>query len=223
MANRSQNARKHKFNENYFEQIDNNEKAYWFGFLMADGCVYKGSDKHSYRLQINLKASDIEQLEAFQRAIESNYSIQIKSLKNSDAAILKINSTKMCMDLINHGLTERKSLVCKFPDINEKYISSFILGYFDGDGCITNKNKNRWTFGIVGGEEMLRSIQSKLPVETYIYKIKHSEAVSLETSSHKNIYQLFKWLYNDASIFLQRKYNKFIEFENTYMSRLTEM
>ena len=31
--------KKYTVNENYFENIDNEEKAYWLGFLYADGYV----------------------------------------------------------------------------------------------------------------------------------------------------------------------------------------
>ena len=221
---RSQNARKHRYNEDYFKLIDSCEKAYWLGFIMADGCVYQGSDGKSFRLQINLKADDLEHLEKFQRAIGSDYKIQVKDYKKSRVAILKINSTKMCKDLIEHGVTPRKSLVCQFPKaITHRFYNAFIRGYFDGDGCITCKNEKKWTFGIVGGEDMLLEIQKRLPVETHIYKIKHSEAVSLEVSKHESIHGLFQWLYHAQHDYLERKYLKFIEFETLYMSRLVEM
>ena len=47
--------------------------------------------------------------------------------------------------------------------------------------------------------------------------------MSLETSCHASIYELYCWLYHGERSFLQRKYSKFVEFENLYMSRLAEM
>lgn len=38
-------SRKHHFNENYFKCIDSEDKAYWLGFLYADGNVSWGKDK----------------------------------------------------------------------------------------------------------------------------------------------------------------------------------
>ena len=96
----SQGARKNNLNHDFFESIDSEEKAYWLGFIMADGCVYKGSDGSSLRLQINLKGSDVEHLQKFQNAIGSSYKIQTKMIKTSNVCILKVNSTKMCQDLI---------------------------------------------------------------------------------------------------------------------------
>ena len=34
---------KHNLNKDYFKNIDNEEKAYWLGFIAADGCIYKMS------------------------------------------------------------------------------------------------------------------------------------------------------------------------------------
>lgn len=215
----SQGARKHNFNHDYFENIDTEEKAYWLGFIMADGCVYKGSDKYSLRLQINLKGDDKEHLEKFQKAIGSNYKIQLKDCKGSSVAILKINSTKMCNDLINLGVIQRKSIVCEYPNINEKYNKHFIRGYFDGDGCITSTDRNTrlsWKFSIVGGEGMLNSIKDKLPEDISIYDRKNQNVVYLETGSHERINNVMDWLYENSKTYLDRKYSKYKEFKSYY-------
>lgn len=205
----SQGARKHRFNESYFESINCEEKAYWLGFLMADGCIYAGTDGYSYRLQINLKLSDKCHLERFQEAIMSSYKIQEKYIRGSGVCLLKINSTQMCKDLISHGVTPRKSLVCSDPKLQKELIPHFIRGYFDGDGCITHDAKGRWTFSFAGGEKMLLFLQNELHCKTSIYKIKHSKTMSLEAGSKESLVYFYKYIYSDASIFLERKKKKY--------------
>ena len=49
--------RKYALNEAFFEIIDSEEKAYWLGFIAADGCVYRRT------LSINLNIKDKAHLE----------------------------------------------------------------------------------------------------------------------------------------------------------------
>lgn len=46
------------FNEDYFEEIDSEEKAYWLGFLMADGNVYKPKNGRQGLISISLQRGD---------------------------------------------------------------------------------------------------------------------------------------------------------------------
>lgn len=206
----SQGARKNHLNHDYFQDIDTEEKAYWLGFIMADGCVYKGSN-NTLRLQINLKSSDVGHLDKFQQAIRSSYKIQIKKITvNSEAALLKINSTKMCKDLQDLGVVLRKSLICEMPNIPNQLMKHFIRGYFDGDGCITTpKNKNT-KVTIVGGEKMMKSIKDFLEKENILISFhnpyKGKKTFTLETQSKKNVTEFLRFLYDDASIYLDRKY-----------------
>ena len=124
---------RHTLNKNYFKNIDTEEKAYWLGFIAADGCVYKMS-KNAYRLQINLSAVDIGHLELFNDCIESDYIITQKKVNNSDTCILKISSKEFTDNLINLGITPNKSLIVQMPNISQDLIRHFIRGYFDGDG-----------------------------------------------------------------------------------------
>lgn len=219
----SQGARKHNINENYFKVIDNEEKAYWLGFIAADGCVYIQSNG-AYRLQINLKGSDINVLEKFQQAIGSNYKIAEKKVGTSDVCQLKVNSKILCSDLIDLGIIERKSLIVKMPQMHESLYRHYIRGYFDGDGNLKNfydkNNRLRYNFNIVGGIDMLKSINEKLPCELDIYKIKRdSEIFSLETTMKEKLITLYHYLYNDSFLYLERKkYN----YDNL-LSRFAEM
>ena len=221
----SQGARKHKFNERYFENIDSEEKAYWLGFIAADGCVYK--NKQSYRLQINLKGSDIDHLKKFQKAICSDYKITEKKVgkAQSNTCQLKINSTKMCNDLIKNNIIERKSIIFEPPILNKNLMSHFIRGYFDGDGWITSykrkdSNGYRNEVGIIGGKKALNYFIDFLPKGFSKYeKYKDDKIIQISGSSIKTISETYNYLYEDATIFLDRKKNVF---ENI-MSRLTEM
>ena len=221
----SQGARKHKFNERYFENIDSEEKAYWLGFIAADGCVYK--NKQSYRLQINLKGSDIDHLKKFQKAICSDYKITEKKVgkAQSNTCQLKINSTKMCNDLIKNNIIERKSIIFEPPILNKNLMSHFIRGYFDGDGWITsykrkNSNGYRNEVGIIGGKKSINYFIDFLPKGFSKYeKYKDDKIIQISGSSIKTISETYNYLYENATIFLDRKKNVF---ENI-MSRLTEM
>ena len=57
-----------KFNEHIFDVIDTEEKAYWLGFIFADG--YISSRDNGFEL--SLKGSDIEHLHKFNKFMEHN-------------------------------------------------------------------------------------------------------------------------------------------------------
>lgn len=211
-------ARKHFFNEQYFDEIDTEEKAYWLGFIFADGCVYKGTT--NYRLQINLQYSDMEHLQRFQKAIGSDYKIRhIRKNNREIAAELKVNSTRMGKSLIKLGCVERKTIVCQFPNIPYELKRHFIRGYFDGDGCITeSKNTNQWLFEITGGSGVLEPIADffldhNIRLNFYSYK-KFNNGL-LRIYAHRRtvdyLKEIYRILYDEASIFLPRKKQKFID------------
>ena len=59
---------KYTYNENYFKIIDSEEKAYWLGFLYADGCItrfYRNEKLKSMSLELTLQSNDIEHLKKF--------------------------------------------------------------------------------------------------------------------------------------------------------------
>lgn len=210
----TQGARKHHCDETYFSIINTQEKAYWLGFIYADGCVYRGTDKYSYRLQINLCSDDKNHLKTFLNAIKGDYLIRDKIYKTSFISELKINSTALCQSLIKQGVTPRKSLVCVLPHLNESLMRHFIRGYFDGDGCMTHYRRNEnsrlaYSIKIVGGLEMLDAIKEKLLCKTYLYQVRNTAVFSLETGSADSVQWIYNYFYQDCTICLERKKNKF--------------
>ena len=107
----------HSVNESVFEIIDTEEKAYWLGFLYADG--YVGDN----RLELALQAKDLEHLVKFKEFMESEHVLEFK--KNANAYRIGIGSKKICSDLTNLGCYKAKSLTLQFPS-KDIVISSLV-------------------------------------------------------------------------------------------------
>lgn len=129
--------RKYDLNENYFSELKTHEQAYILGFIYADGYNSEGI------LELDQKEERIDILEKINKALESN-----NPIKSYSPGIyrLSFHSIKLCSDLTRLGAIRNKSLVLTFSDfIPDDLMSSFILGYFDGDGCVWNgKRKKMW-------------------------------------------------------------------------------
>ena len=82
-----------------------------------------------------------------------------------------INSKKMSQDLYNKGIVPNKSLILGKPNISEQYYLPYILGYFDGDGCISKTSQyNNYCISIQGTKETLEWINSLLSISSKLEK-----------------------------------------------------
>ena len=221
--------RKHKINQEYFHCINTEEKAYWLGFLYADGCVSKDK-KYIY---LDLHISDINHIKKFLKATDSDYPIKIHGEKSQYARV-NIGSMKMAEMLISLGCIPQKSLKLKFPErkiLPENLIKHFVRGYFDGDGCLSlvrgkrksrskkEENKNKilphifWEFYILGNKEFLEGIRDNLSLPEYkiIHANKKHNIYKLYAGGSKKVKKFMDSIYSEASIFLDRKYEKYLE------------
>ena len=154
MQTRASQAR-YSLNSTYFDQIDSPEKAYWLGFLMADGCVSERSG-HAYNIIVNLKGSDSDHLEKLAWAIQSDAPIREKQWKlkgkTYEGASFTICSSYMCKILAGLGVTPRKSLTAVPPDevIGGEFAPNYWRGMFDGDGCAYRHPRGYWRIRFVG-------------------------------------------------------------------------
>lgn len=223
---------KYTYNKDYFREVDTTEKAYWLGFLYADGCInrfYKGDELRSMSLEVTLQSQDKEHLEKLKNSLSANVPIQNRIISGKyKANRLVINNTKLCNDLIKLGCTPQKSLTLTFPtekQLKSEYISHFIRGYFDGDGFVSytehnvfhkhrNKNYDQYSYvcGFTGNETFITSIKYVLEDNgvkvSPVYKSK-SKAVDIHIKGVDNIEIFKKYIYKDDNMSLSRKKDKF--------------
>jgi hypothetical protein len=120
-----------KNNIDIFQNIDTEEKAYWLGFLYADGCVHSQENK----IELGLAEKDYEHLNKFRNFLQIKNKIAYRDSTKSYR--LSFRSKKSKQDLIALGYIPCKSLLLHFPNsqqVPDYLIKHFIRGYFDGDG-----------------------------------------------------------------------------------------
>ena len=215
---------KYFVNQNYFDAIDNEWKAYWLGFLYADGCnrISDNRGKMEYVLSISLASIDVEHLYKFANSIQTNVPIKQHSfiLNNKVYYDDRINicNQRICESLNKMGCTPKKSLTLRFPnnDIVPDYlIRHFIRGYFDGDGCIHVSFKDkRASVSFVGTEDFLFELRKILCnalniTETVIQSKAGTKAKQISWGNIRSCELIFKYLYQDCNIYLNRKFEKF--------------
>lgn len=206
--------RKYFFNEDYFREIDTPEKAYWLGFIYADSCIPKSALSH---LEFGLCTKDRCILENFQKAIGSTYKIRdITSISKKTGRVLYesrlcVCSRKMTTDLNLNGIVSNKTYIAIFPmDVENKFISHYIRGVFDGDGCIRHDGLQ---VNICGLEPFCKwcknIITENVEINGGVYKQDGTYIWGLK--GRNQIKKFGEWLYKDSTIYLKRKFNIFKE------------
>lgn len=190
-------------NKDYFETIDTEEKAYFLGFLMADGCI--SSSHVNYHIKLGLQEKDIDVIKALLVAIGSKNTIS-KVIKGKHVGYsVSLSCKKMFYDLVTHGFSEYKSGNETIPNtIPNNLVRHFIRGYFDGDGYASKEGR----ISIVGGIKILEDIAKRAGVDDYtIYNFKTTSVVrDLRYSKLSSSKSFYNYLYKDANIFLYRKW-----------------
>lgn len=218
------NSKKYTFNERYFEEIDSANKAYWLGFIYADGYISSKRNQSNRVLGIALSIKDKKHLDKFNNCLESN--VKIKSYiesngfgKGNEYCRIVYTSQKLTDDLIKHGVYEHKSCILSNPNISEKYIKDFIRGYFDGDGSIWKQdNATQFNISIVGTNELLMFIQNYLLkngiISRYypLNKRRKNQIVSNFKFGGNNLaYKFLQYLYENSEMYLDRKMKLYLE------------
>lgn len=204
----------------YFKEINTHEKAYFLGLLFSDGYICSTYYDVSKSTGIALQLRDAYILEYFKEKL--NLSGKISVYKNS--AKLVITNIGVYNDLKKLGMVENKShSEYTIPNIPEEFVNSFILGYFDGDGCITLKKSGAVVVSICGNSKVffedLQNILKKYGIETRLNcetKRQVNPLYVLYLKGRPNQLKFMDFIYKDCPIYLKRKKEKFDEMPKTY-------
>jgi intein/homing endonuclease len=216
--------RKFPVNENFFETIDSEEKAYVLGFLYADGCNHETY----HRLEVSLAKQDEDILIKISKLL-LNGNINIKEYKQDKWRQNKVGLYVVCQKISNDlkrlGCCARKTFILKFPDLPKHLRHHFIRGYFDGDGMLVLyerlmrgcNNKSIYAeFSIVSTREMLDEIGEIINSLGVNYKInkrhknRKNNNFTLRVFGNQQIKIVCDFLYKDATIYLERKHEKYL-------------
>lgn len=204
-----------------FDSIDTEEKAYWLGFLYADGCVR--NDMNVVCLKLDIK--DIDHLSKFKKFFKDSRS-DTEAIHTQNRVSQLGNPQTICnyevcnphikRTLISLGCVPTKSLILKFPDTtifkDPNLVYDFIRGYIDGDGCLSNAGRGRLSVSVRGTFEFLNGIIKYFPEFNKV----HSEVDKRTGNTQYKIYctcskadLVAHKLYGNATVYLDRKYNKY--------------
>lgn len=229
---------KESIKHDFFNNIDTEEKAYIFGFYTADGCVCKGNTKQGYTFQISISALDIKLVEKIRDILSPNANVTTSSprinnfgIKTNSMCNLVIHSKELVNKLDGIGFGVNKTYLEKSVKniIPQELMFHFIRGYFDGDGCISTSNSKKkhtlisgeetlyenrtYNFNIISKDHKLISEVAEF-LELNNFKISYSNdkgCLTISIHRKKEILEMYNNLYNNSSIYLERKYLKFRE------------
>ncbi len=214
-------------NTDYFDKIDSHQKAYYLGFIAADGCIV--DNKNTSRvdtLSINIHEKDRFVLEKFSEDLQREAKLYLVPSKSQVS--IRFQNQHICDALKSYGLGYRKSLTLPniVQNIPKEYRCSFILGYFDGDGWASiyitkykDKSYSCLNIGFCGTENFLKGIAEEIGLKTY--SIRHSPGTTknstngiynLTFASKLEVNKVYRYMYTGRTIYFKRKHDKFIQF-----------
>jgi hypothetical protein len=214
--------RRFNVNKEYFNEINSEEKAYWLGFLFADGYIRERKSGNS--LELKLSQKDESHLILFKENINSNHKIVYATNKvkykngfsESKMCHLAIYSNEIVNSIKKQGIHSRKTFTISKPIIKDELMSHFIRGYVDGDGSFSfNPKKYINKTQIVSASiEFTKFIIDEL----YKNKIKIQlyNNIKLQIQNKVDNLNFYNYIYKNATIYLDRKKKKYEEFRKYY-------
>jgi len=193
-------------NDEFFEVIDTEEKAYWIGFLAADGNIY-GNNKI---VRIKLQGIDKNHLMKFKYNISSNhpiYEYEDDGYKCGFSCSIHVQSPKMCQDLARYSIIPNKTLTVRLPELRD-LTPHLIRGYIDGDGGIYIRDNGQAALSISGNEYNIDFISGWLFKQGMDVSIRKKNGCNeICTEGNIKVPEILDLFYQEPKIYLDRKHS----------------
>jgi len=203
-------AYKYQFNPHAFDAIDNEQAAYWLGFLYADGLTYRGKVT-----VIHISLRDIDHIRRFKDFMQSDHRIyeteQMGFGIKSKKAIIMITHPHLAQSLSSKGIVkDRTNLAGMLQTLPPGLERHFIRGYLDGDGCIRGAYNPSVTF--TGQHDLLEWIRAtfyeNLGTNPDLGIMNGKGICSINYCGIRQAKAIINWLYEDATVWMPRKREK---------------
>lgn len=217
-----QKGRKYEINDNFFS-TDTEESFYVAGFLAADGWKTRRSGG-GFSIGLQLWAEDLDHLKLIRNLMGCTSPLKFRKRKNASGSTsfsynFIANSEQCYKDLERFGIVENKTYILRIPDwlCKHELVRHFMRGYIDGDGCFCHMNtskRNDVFFSMRGTKEFLESFHSVLFAAGVCDQEREITANAgkkdlvfgkLQYGGNGIISKMYKFLYNDCTVFLPRK------------------
>lgn len=209
--------------KNEFEKIDTKEKAYVLGLLASDGCIYYTGRGGSCGIKLKLQEKDKDLLDKISDLFPFFCKPKLEINRSSiggNSYYIYCYSKKFFNDLKLLGIYERKSYenrnLCFLPELEKDLFFSYLLGYFDGDGTISQDSLGRIRIDLNGvNENLYKEISEKLKfyeIDNKLYIRKDKGVPILRISNKKNVKKLIQNFENNE-LCLERKFKPYFKID----------
>lgn len=206
------------FDEFFFDKIDTEEKAYWLGFIYADGYLANPNT-----IGIELNSDDKEHLEKFRQALQAEHEVKVyhkvSTFGPQDNARFVVSSKHMFNILLSYYKSAHKTFEGEFPKLSDQsLIRHLVRGFFDGDGSLTGLPKDdehvfRPSVGFIGTKETLKYIEGLSGFKwnwSQRFPEKNINNYQINIGRVEDSLAFLHWMYDDSTIYLDRKYERFL-------------
>ncbi len=199
------------YEHSLFYKINTEESAYWLGFLYADGSI----DAKSNAVILRLQEQDYDHLVKFKNFIKIDNKINHYKYIDYSCYSYAFKNLYIKTNLIKLGCLPQKTFKIVFPtqeQVPDLFMADFIRGYFDGDGCIYLKQYNT-SINLIGTVDFLNGLINYYHLPKHkLQSVGKTEFVKkYYISAEKDMLYFLNLLYKNASVFLERKYNKYLQ------------
>lgn len=185
----------------------------------ADGHVTK-----SGAISISQSNEDGYDLISYIREMIGYNGVIYKS-KNVNTLFVSDNIISQCLSY--KGIVRNKTLTFTPQSIPNRYIKSFIRGYFEGDGSVgiyNNGGSEKYLkCSFVGTREFVKFVIDKIPRGFRLFKIKRCKNLVEIRYNGYYAYHFLKWLYSSPLLYRGRKYNIFKSWDTSECFKIKEL
>jgi len=202
----------YSFNKNYLDNIDKPEKAYYIGYFIGDGC--------NRTTTATITSIDKHILEDMTKLFESDIPLGVIEPKNDRCKYqyrFSLYSTHLCKQLLKYSCHPNKTFSTFLPTIRHDLYRHLFRGLLDAEGSIC-RSTSGWYASLCGNtvfmDQCQKFVEKELEICSHLYPC--GNIILLRIYRKNDILKFLNWIYQDSTIHMNRKYDKYIQFCTEY-------